>query len=71
MMQRKQVTEYSVFFFLAAPSGLRDLSSPTRDRTHALRAKAWSPNHWTTREILAKHISEGLVPVGPPGTDVQ
>ena len=24
-----------LFFFLAAPCGLRDLSSPTRDQTHA------------------------------------
>ena len=30
--------------------GLRDLSSPTRDQTHTLTVKVWSPNHWTTKE---------------------
>ena len=39
------------FFFLAAPHGLQDLTSPTRDRTLVLAVKA-SPNCWTTRELL-------------------
>ena len=39
------------FFFFAAPPGLQDLSSLTKDRTQAPAVKAWSPNHWTTREF--------------------
>ena len=31
--------------------GLQDLSSPTRDWTHILAVKAWSPNHWISREF--------------------
>ena len=39
------------FIFLAVPHGLRDLSSPTRDRMPVLEVRAPSPNHWTTREL--------------------
>ena len=35
--------------YLAQPSGLRDLSSPTGDRTRAPAVEAWSLNHWTAR----------------------
>ena len=28
-----------------------NISSPTRDRTHAPTVEVWSLNHWTTREI--------------------
>ena len=37
------------FIFLAMPLRLRDLSSPTKDRTPAVRAP--SANHWTAREF--------------------
>ena len=37
----------SFFFFF----GLRDLSSPTRDRTWAPAVDAPSPNHWTAKEF--------------------
>ena len=37
--------------FLAASCVLRDLSSLTRDRTWAPAVEAWSPNHWTAREV--------------------
>ena len=30
---------------------MRDLGSPTRDRTLALAVEAQSPNHWATREV--------------------
>ena len=33
------------------PRGLRDPSSPIRDRTWAPAVKTPSPNHWTTREL--------------------
>ena len=33
--------------FLACP----DLSSPTRDGPYDPAVKAWSPNHWTAREV--------------------
>ena len=39
------------FFFPAAKSNLRDLSSLTRDQTQAFRVRARSPNHWTAREV--------------------
>ena len=39
------------FLFLAAPCGLQDLSSLTRDRTQALAVKMTNPNHWTAREF--------------------
>ena len=38
-------------FFLARPPGLWDLSNPTGDRTCTPCNKAWSLNHWTTREV--------------------
>ena len=38
--------------FLATPHGMEDLSSPTRDQTHAPAVGVWSPNHWTTGEVL-------------------
>ena len=39
------------WFFLVAPCGLWDLSSPTRDRTRAMTMKAWNPNQKATREL--------------------
>ena len=33
------------------PRGMRDPSSPTRDRTRTPYNGRWSPNHWTTREV--------------------
>ena len=38
-------------FFLAIPPGMWDLGDPTRDRTCTPCIKAWSLNHWTTREV--------------------
>ena len=43
------------FFFLAAPHGLRGLSSPTRGQTRPSAVKAWGPNHWTAREFPQIH----------------
>ena len=42
---------FFLFFNLATPHGLWDLSSPTRDQTRAPAVKVLSPNHWTTREF--------------------
>ena len=39
--------------FLFRPHTWRDLSSPTRDQTHA-----WSLNHWTTREVPGSRALE-------------
>ena len=39
------------FFFLAMPLGTWDLSSSTRDRTHAPCVDVQSLNHWTTKEV--------------------
>ena len=39
------------FFFLSALHDLWDLSSSVKDWTYVLGVKAWSPNHWTTREF--------------------
>ena len=39
------------FFLLAAPHGMWDLSSPTRDQTHAPAMEAQHLNHWTAREV--------------------
>ena len=52
------------FFFFAAPQGLWDLNSPTRDRTQALSTSALrvqSPNHWTGREFPSRvALTNGL-----------
>ena len=44
------------FFFLkkmlAAPSGMWDPSSPTRDQTHVPCIGRWILNPWTTRKVL-------------------
>ena len=37
-----------VFLFLAAPSGLWDLSSLARNLTQATTVKPRNPNHWAT-----------------------
>ena len=39
------------FIYLFIRASLRDLISPTRDRTGVPEVEAWSPNHWTTREV--------------------
>ena len=38
-------------FLLATPHGMRDLSSPTRDRTRTPSTGRQSLNHWTAREV--------------------
>ena len=38
------------FWFIFGHS-MRDVSSLTRDQTHAPAVEVWSPNHWTTREV--------------------
>ena len=40
-----------LFFFLAAPRGMWDLSFLTRDQACAPASEAWSPKHWTAREV--------------------
>ncbi|XP_054940972.1 electrogenic aspartate/glutamate antiporter SLC25A13, mitochondrial isoform X3 [Physeter macrocephalus] len=35
---------------------LQDLSSPTGDPIQTLALKAWSPNHWTTREFPSSYF---------------
>ena len=44
------------FFFLAAPRGLLDPSSATGIKPAPSAVKAWSPNHWTTREFPRKQF---------------
>ena len=41
----------TITFHFCCATCLVDLSSPTRDWTHAPAVEAWSPNHWTTREF--------------------
>ena len=41
-----------LFKFLATLHSMRDLSSPTRDRTHAPCIGRWSLNLWTTRRVF-------------------
>ena len=41
-----------ILFILVALCGLQDLSSPTRDQTHAPAVKALNLNHWKVREFL-------------------
>ena len=43
---------HNVYYFLAAPSNMQDLCSPTRDRTQAPSLEARSHSHQTTRELL-------------------
>ena len=53
---------------LAAPRGLWDLCSPTRDQTQTLAVKAPSPDHWTAREFpccsLVTNTSKAPVALG-------
>ena len=46
----KNTTRFCVF--LAMPHGIWNLSSLTRDWTHAPCNRSVSLNHWTTREVL-------------------
>ena len=50
-MTNGTLTLHIFFFFLAAPPGLQDLSSPTRDWTRALAMKVLSPNPLTARNL--------------------
>ena len=43
---------YNFYYFLAAPSNMQDICSPTRDQTQAPSVEARSPSHRTTREVL-------------------
>ena len=43
--------ESLLFFFLVALRGMQDLSSPTRDWTHAPCSGSAESCHWTTREV--------------------
>ena len=47
--------------FLTLPCGLRDLSSPTRDRTQVPAGKALCPNHWTTGNSLHADFKKKLI----------
>ena len=42
---------FTFIFFLAEPCGMRDLSSPTRNGTHAPAGEAGGLNHWTARVV--------------------
>ena len=42
---------FCLFVFLSALHDLWDLRSSTKDWTHVLGVKAWSLNHWTSREF--------------------
>ena len=60
--------ELKLFSFLAAPHGMRDLSSPTRNEPEPPAVEAQSPNHWTTREFpvyfslrSARHYSKSFI----------
>ena len=47
---------YFLFIILAVPRGMRDLSSLTRDPTHAPAVEARSLNHWTAREVPSNDV---------------
>ena len=51
------ILDSNIFFFLAAPLGLPDLSSLTSDQTRAPALKAPSPNHWAAREFPRFQLS--------------
>ena len=42
---------FFLFFFVATPLGLWDLSSLTRDQIWGPTVKVPGPNHWTAREF--------------------
>ena len=48
----------SWYFFLAMLSGMQNLSSPTRDQTHAPAVEVWNPNHKTTKEFPGKAVEK-------------
>ena len=50
-----------IFFFLAAPCGTQNLSSPGIQPVPP-SMEAWSLNHWTIREVLTVlHFKKGLI----------
>ena len=50
-----------ILFFLAAPCGLQDLSSPIEPGPSAVKAP--SANHWTAREFPGRGFSLGSFPL--------
>jgi len=61
---------YPLFIYLAAPRGLQDLGSPTRDWTWVMAVKAQNPNHEAARETLPPPLWMGfhLIPFFFPDT---
>jgi len=53
--------------FLCHLTQLWDLSSPTRDQTHAPAVEAKIINHWTTRELLPWGLKKGEILPGEAG----
>ena len=43
--------ESYLFFIHPLPQSVQDLSSPTRDQTHAPAVEVQGLNHWTAREV--------------------
>ena len=43
---------FKSFIFLAAPYGMWDINSLSKNKIHALTVEAQSLNHWTTRNVL-------------------
>ena len=44
-------TKKNHFFFFSLPLGMWDLSSLTRDQTHAHALVVQNLNHWTAKEV--------------------
>ena len=58
---------HGLFFFLAVPCGLQDLSALTGTWTLAWELKAPSPNHWMAREFAFTCHFNDVGPSPPPG----
>ena len=58
---KQVIWEKSFFFFFTAPFCRQYLSSPTRDRTQAVKVR--SPNYQTTREFPRRRLRRVFIPI--------
>ena len=48
---KAEILDFFLFFFVAVPCGMQNLSFPTQDKPMPSTVEAWSLNHWATREV--------------------
>ena len=51
MISHRFLIFYLIYYYIAMPSDFQDLSSQPGMEPMPSAVEAWSPNHWTAREV--------------------